>query len=69
MSMTVENEFAMIAEAIEVLMERLPPSKVARLLSAWQFGQGDYLKLREGLFAGESVETLARAARAEQQQE
>ena len=43
-------------------MERLPASKVARLLSAWQMGQGDYLKLREEVFAGETVESLCAAA-------
>jgi len=44
-------------------MERLPVSKVARLLSSWQMGQADYLKLREELFAGETVETLCEAVR------
>ena len=58
MSMTVQNESAATAEAVEVLMERLPASKVVRLLSSWQIGQGDYLKLRDELFAGETVESL-----------
>ena len=58
MSAIVPNESATTAEAVEVLMERLPPSKIARLLSSWQIGQGDYLKLRDELFAGETVESL-----------
>lgn len=58
MSVTVQNESATTAEAVEVLMERLPASKVARLLSSWQIGQGDYLKLRDELFAGETVNSL-----------
>ena len=62
MSVTVPNESATAAEAIEVLLERLPASKVARVLSSWQIGQGDYLKLREELFAGETVESLYQAA-------
>ena len=62
MTLTVENESAATAEAVEVLMERLPASKVARLLSSWQMGRADYLKLREELFTGESVETLYAAA-------
>ena len=62
MTLTVENESATTAEAVEVLMERLPASKVARLLSSWQMGQADYLKLREELFAGETVESLCAAA-------
>jgi hypothetical protein len=39
-------------------MERLPASKVVRLPSSWQIGQGDYLKLRDELFAGETVDSL-----------
>jgi hypothetical protein len=62
MSVTVPNESATTAEAVEVLMERLPASKVARLLCSWQIGQGDYLKLREELFANETVESLYQAA-------
>ena len=58
MSVTVPNESATTAEAVEVLTERLPASKVARLLSSWQIGQGDYLKMRDELFAGETVDTL-----------
>ena len=62
MSVTVPNESASTAEAVEVLMERLPASKVARLISSWQIGQGDYLKPREELFASETVESLYQAA-------
>jgi hypothetical protein len=39
-------------------MERLPASKVARLLSTWQLGQGDYVGMRDELFASETVESL-----------
>ncbi len=56
--MTVPNESATAAEAVEVLLERLPASKVARLLSTWQIGQGDYLGMRDELFASETVESL-----------
>jgi hypothetical protein len=35
---------------------------VARLLTSWQVGRADYLKLREELFAGETVESLYVAA-------
>jgi hypothetical protein len=64
MSVIVPNESATTAEAVDVLIERLPASKVARLLSSWQIGQGDYLKLREELFSGETVETLYETANA-----
>ena len=64
MRVTVQNESATTAEAVEVLMERLPASKVARLLSSWQIGQGHYLRLREELFGSETVESLYQAASA-----
>lgn len=64
MSVTVQNESATTAEAVEVLMERLPASKVVRLLSSWQIGQGDYLKLREELFGSETVDSLFDKAKA-----
>ncbi len=67
MSVTVPNESAATAEAVEVLMERLSASKVARLLSSWQVGPGDYLKLREELFANETAESLCQAAGANAQ--
>ena len=67
MSVTVPNESATTAEAIEVLMEQLPASKIARLLSSWQIGQGDYLKLRKELFASDTVESLFQAASANEQ--
>jgi hypothetical protein len=55
---TVQKESATTAEAVGVLMERLPAAKVARLLSSWQIGQGDYLKMRDEFFAGETVDSL-----------
>lgn len=64
MNIRVENELATIEEAISVLMEHMPPSKVARVLAAWQIGTGDYLKIREKLFDGESVESLFKKAKA-----
>jgi hypothetical protein len=64
MNLTVESEFSATAEAIQILMDRLPASKVARLLASWQIGQGDYLKLRDELFARETVDTIYRAASA-----
>ena len=50
MSIQVENEQATIEEATAILLERLPTSKVARLLAAWRVGQGDYLAAREKTF-------------------
>ena len=54
----MENDQAIVEEAIGILLERMPASKVARLCAAWQLGRGDYLKYRENLFKGESVDAL-----------
>lgn len=58
MKTAVENEQALVNEAIDILLERMPASKVARLLAFWQAGEGDYLKTRQELFAGETVDSL-----------
>ncbi len=62
MKLKVESEFATAAEAVQVLMEHLPASKIARLLASWQVGQGDYARMRDEMFAGETVGSLFRAA-------
>jgi len=62
MNLTVQNDSTTTAEAVRVLMERMPASKVARLLGSWQIGQGDYLQLRDELFDRETVENLYRQA-------
>lgn len=41
-----------------IFEQNLELSKVAVLLSRWQSGSGDYLKLREELFKDETVESL-----------
>jgi len=58
MSPAIESEQALTEEAFAILRRNLPPHKVARLLSIWQIGQGDYVKEREALFAGETVNSL-----------
>ena len=58
MSITVENELATIEEATAILLEKMPVSKVARLLATLQVGTGDYVKTRDQLFAGETVDSL-----------
>jgi hypothetical protein len=66
MSAAIETEQELTEEAIRILQKNLPPHKVARLLSIWHVGQGDYTKEREALFAGETVETLFEQATAYQ---
>ena len=63
MSIQIDTEQAAVEEATGILLERMPPSKVARLLSAWQVGHGDYLALRDKLFAGETVDSLYQKAK------
>ena len=58
MSATIESEQALTEEALAILRQNLPPHKVARLLSLWQIGKGDYVKERSALFAGETVDSL-----------
>lgn len=54
----VPSDVEIAKEALAVLMQHMPASKVARLLTALQIGQGDYVKMRENLFADETVESL-----------
>lgn len=65
MNIQIEPEQATIEEAADILLERMPPSKVARLLSAWHVGHGDYLAIKERLFVGETVDSLFEKATAE----
>jgi hypothetical protein len=64
MNIEVENEQATIEEATAILLEKMPPSKVARLLSAWRVGHGDYVQSRDNLFVRESVDSLYEKAKA-----
>ena len=49
------NELDLVQEGLDVLTKNLPPSKVARLLSIWRVGRGDYTTDRRKFFAGEPV--------------
>ena len=58
MVVTVETEQELKDEAFAVLSKHLPPHKVARLLSIWQIGKGDYTEDRQAVFANDTVESL-----------
>ena len=58
MTVKVMREQEVLQEAAKVLLKYLEPAKVARFWAAWQVGMGDYLAIREELFAGETVATL-----------
>ncbi|PSB18638.1 hypothetical protein C7B76_08110 [filamentous cyanobacterium CCP2] len=59
MSIKIPRQQEIIEEAMQVLWQHLPPSKVSLVISMWFAEGGDYLKMREELFEGETVESLA----------
>lgn len=69
MTVKVISEQEVVQEAAEVLLEHLSPAKVARFWAAWQVGGGNYLAIREQLFAGETVTTLFEKVQAYQRSE
>jgi hypothetical protein len=54
----VSNDQEILREAEEVLYKHLGPSKATRFWISVAKGSGDYLKLKEELFQGETVDTL-----------
>lgn len=64
MSIVVESEQETVKAAMDILLKQMPASKVARLLSAWQIGRGNYAIARRKLFANETVDSLFEKARA-----
>jgi len=59
MSIQLPRQQEVVEEAMQVLWQHLPSSKVALVISMWFAEGGDYLKTREELFAGETVVSLA----------
>jgi hypothetical protein len=60
MNLEISKEQDIVQEALLILEQSLPLSKMAVLLSRWQSDQGNYLQLRERLFAEETVESLGK---------
>jgi len=58
MTVQVLNERQIVQEAARVLMEHMSPAKATRFWVSWQVGEGNYLAIREQLFAKETVESL-----------
>jgi len=69
MTVKVMNEQQVTQEALEVLLEHLSPAKVAHIWATWQIGRGNYLTIREQIFAQETVETLFEKVQAYQNRE
>lgn len=69
MTVKVITDQEIVEEATDVLLEHLGPAKMARFWAAWQVGTGDYIALRDQLFAGESVQSLYEEIQAYQESE
>ncbi len=67
MTVKVLSEQAVLQEASDVLLKHLSPAKLVRFWALWQAGKGDYLTLREQLFAQETVKTLYEKVRSYQE--
>ena len=58
MTIHVTSERQVIQEAARVLIKHMSPAKATRFWASWQIGEGDYLIIREQLFAKETVKSL-----------
>jgi N-dimethylarginine dimethylaminohydrolase len=58
MTIHVASERQVIQEAAQVLIRHMSPAKATRFWASWQVGEGDYLVIREQLFAKETVKSL-----------
>jgi hypothetical protein len=58
MMIQVESEQQVLQEGLQILLSNMALSKVARFWAACHIGSGDYLKLKDELFAQESVASL-----------
>jgi hypothetical protein len=69
MTVKVMSEQEVVQEVVGVLLEHLGAAKVARFWAAWSVGRGNYLAIREQLFAEETVATLFEKVQAYQREE
>ncbi|MCC5667471.1 hypothetical protein LC653_27205 [Nostoc sp. CHAB 5784] len=58
MKIKVIDEQENLQEVMQVLLTHLEPSKVMKFWAACKLGEGDYLELKEKLFAEETVASL-----------
>lgn len=54
----VKSEQQILLKGLQILLAHMEPSDVVRFWSACNLGGGDYLKLKDELFAQESVDSL-----------
>ncbi|MBN3962062.1 hypothetical protein [Nostoc sp. NMS8] len=58
MEIKVINEQENLQEVMQVLLTHLEPSKVMKFWAACKLSEGDYLQVKEKLFAQETVVSL-----------
>ncbi|AFY85939.1 MAG: hypothetical protein CLLPBCKN_002542 [Chroococcidiopsis cubana SAG 39.79] len=54
----VKSEQQVLHEGLQILFSKMKPSEVSRFWAACNIGSGNYLKLKDELFAEESVASL-----------
>ena len=54
----IKSEQQVLQEGLQIILSNMEPSKVARFWAACNIGSGDYLKLKDELFAQQSVASL-----------
>lgn len=54
----VKSEQQVLQEGFQILLAHMEPSTVARFWAACHLGKGNYLTLKDQLFAQESVSSL-----------
>jgi len=54
----VKNQQQVLQAGLRILLLNMEPSQVARFWAACNLGSGDYLQLKDELFAPESVASL-----------
>lgn len=53
----VKSEQQILQQGLQILRSNMKPSEVARFWAACNLGGGDYLRLKDELFAQESVDS------------
>ena len=54
----ISSEQQVLQEGFQILLSSMEPSKFARFCAAWGASGSDYLKVKDELFAQESVGSL-----------
>lgn len=58
MTVNVSSDAEIRREAWDVLLRHMSPSKPARFWAGREMGRGDYLRRRDEVFAGQTVDEL-----------